>query len=290
MNDRDFEELRAEAAQLSKRLDAHGQLLVDAQESLHTVGASQAAHSSERRAHLNSFVAYILFTLLLGGAFFLLYRQRVDVLVDERDRLAADHRVQEEQLAKLSRDVAARKVAEEQAFEFYTLIKRGHHAEAIARFAALDMTLFTATERAVLSDGAAKARAQVVDAGYVAGIDAFERHDFVLAGTELERGLAYEDEGPRAAMMRYYLGVARFKTQAYQDAVHQLELALAGRVARSGTEDARFYLASALEQDKRWSQARDEYAKFVAKHPGHSLAYAARRKLAVLARRTVDKM
>src|SRR5690349_9187200 len=40
----------------------------------------------ERLLTLNSFVAYLLFTVLLGGGFLLLYQSRADALVAARDR------------------------------------------------------------------------------------------------------------------------------------------------------------------------------------------------------------
>src|SRR5258705_7951882 len=43
----------------------------------------------EQRLNLNSFVAYVLFTVLLGGGFYLLYRSRADRLVSERDAARA---------------------------------------------------------------------------------------------------------------------------------------------------------------------------------------------------------
>src|SRR5687768_8661224 len=39
----------------------------------------------ERGLNLNSFVAYVLFTLLLGSGFYLLYQSRAEVLLAERD-------------------------------------------------------------------------------------------------------------------------------------------------------------------------------------------------------------
>src|SRR4051812_12158652 len=43
----------------------------------------------ERGLNLNSFVAYVLFTVLLSGGFYLLYRSRADRLVSDRDAAVA---------------------------------------------------------------------------------------------------------------------------------------------------------------------------------------------------------
>ena len=57
-----------------------------------------------------------------------------------------------------------------------------------------------------------------------------------------------EAEGPRAAQMRYYLGLSYYKKADYDSAARHLELSLAGRVDQAGVNDVRFYLATCLEK------------------------------------------
>ena len=100
--------------------------------------------------------------------------------------------------------------------------------------------------------------------------------------------VSYEDEGPRAAQMRYYLGVALVKTGAAKDARHELELALAGRVEQAGAVDARYYLATALEALGELDAARTEYDRFASAAPSSPLAVGARRKAMEIARRATN--
>lgn len=238
----------------------------------------------ERSFTLSSFVAYLIFTVLLGGAFFFLYDSRADELVAARDRARADQDVAERRAADLQAELTARDDAAAKAHAYWKLLAEGHRAEAIAQYAEVQAAALTPTERAIFAEREKQARAEIVDAGYLAGLDAFRAGAHAQAITELERALGYEQDGPRAAQMRYYLGVALAKSGRHADAATELQRALDGRVEESGVVDARYWLAFALEKLGRADDARAEYDRFAAARPQHALAWAARRKSAALAR------
>ena len=146
-----------------------------------------------------------------------------------------------------------------------------------------------AAKRALFADAVDRARSEIVDAGYLTGLDAFRRRNYDVAVTELRRGLAYQAEGARAAEMRYHLGVALYKKGDPEEAASVLSLALAGRVEAAGFTDTRFYLAAALEQLGRYAEARTEYDRFVTEFPQSPLAPAARQKSVQLARVAVPR-
>ncbi len=294
MNERDFRQLREEVAELGQRVDSLGTLTRKTQSSVkslaESVGDLVSRHRrGERRLHLNSFIAYLLFTVLLGGGFFALYRTRANSLVHERDTAIAGYDATRQKMHSLEDELAARESSSKAAYRFLELLRKDQRAEAVAAYADVQRERLTPTEREIFAEGVKKARTELVDAGYVAGIDAFRKSDFETAVSELKRGLAYHTEGPRAAQMRYYLGVSLHKQGQDEDAVRELELALAGRVDELGINDARFYLASALEMLGRYAEARSEYEKFASSNPKSPLAYAARRKSAELARAAKPK-
>ena len=255
-------------------------------ESLGKVVASQKRR--ERWLNLNSFVAYTLFTVLLGGGFFALYNTRASDLVAARDSAVRERDAARTLGQELGDRIAARNDIEKRAMEYYELLrdkKRG--AEAIARYSEVDGLELTPTERALFADGVKEARADLVDAGYLTGVAAYRANDFDKATTQLRTALAYEEEGPRAAEMRYYLGMSFYKKGDYPNAAHELELSIAGRVDQSGVVDARYYLALALESAGQYERARTEYDKFAAANPQHPWALTARRRSALLANRGI---
>lgn len=241
----------------------------------------------ERGLNLNSFVAYLLFTVLLGGGFYLLYRSRAGQLAAERD--AALHKQTEaaEDAAAVRRELAARDEADRKAQAFYALIKDGKKADAIAGWPDLQKEKLAPVTAQILEEGVARARAEIVDAAFAAGVEAAKGEQWKKAATELKRALTYEEEGPRAAQMRYYYGVALTKQGDYPEAGRQLEAALASGVEKNVGPDARYYLAMSLELGKQLDRARSEYLKFADAHPNHQWAMWARHKAAEIARSRV---
>ena len=288
MSDLPPSEPSAEIERLRLRLDEQGALVRRTHAAVTALAESVAGlvaaqRRRERGVNLNSFIAYLLFTVLLGGGFLMLYKTRSGELLDARDRAIEERDGHRGRAAELQAEIASRDQAAEQALAYYDLLRQDRRPEAIARFGEVQQARLTPVERALFTEGETAARAEIVDAGYLAGLDAFRARDLARAITELERALAYEQEGPRAAQMRYYLGVAQHRVGRHEDAARQLELAIAGRVDQVGGGDARYYLAAALEALGRIDEARAAYDKFASAQPESQLAVAARRKSAMLA-------
>lgn len=238
----------------------------------------------DRRQNLNSFVAYILFTLLLGGGFALLYQSRVGGLVRAREVAIRERDAARGRAEELQNEIGRRDSAAEAAYEYYSLLRDKRRTEVVASYPKVEQLELTPSEREFFARGVARARAEMVDAGYLAGLDAFRRGDYAQAIDELERALAYEVEGQQAALMRYYLGVSQHRAGNSDKAIRNLELALAGQVDEAGISDARYHLAAAFEELESLEEARKEYSKFAASAPRSPLAPVARRKVALLAR------
>jgi len=239
----------------------------------------------ERGLNLNSFVAYVLFTVLLGGGFFLLYRSRADRLVRERDLALRQRAVADEEADRARKALAGREEAERRARDFWQLLAGGRKAEAIAGYPEIAHEPLTPVEAQVFQEAVARARAELVDAGWAEGLEAYRAGQWKRAAGAFKRALAYEEEGPRAAQMRYYHGIALHKQGDYAEAARQLEQAVAGGAERTVGPDARFYLASALEMLRQDDRARAEFEKFAAAHPSNPLEGVARRKAREIALR-----
>ena len=289
------EVLREELDALRRRLDDHGAVLRKNQQAVAELAESvgrlvTTQRRRERWLNVNSFVAYLIFTVLLGGAFLTLYRSRARELVHARDAAVSERDVARARAKTLDDTLAIRDAGTKAAWEYFQLLQEGKRAEAVARYGELDPGALTPTEQAVFEQGHKQAREALVDAGYLAGLDAAKGGDHARAIGELKRALAYEDEGPRAASMRYYLGVALVKTKEPAKGRRELELALAGRVEQSGAVDARFWLATALEAMGDLPAARTEYDRFASAQPTHPLSVAARRKSMALARKATPTL
>lgn len=263
---------------IDKTLDASSQIA----RAMEQLVARQ--NTKNRFQQLNSFVAYLLFTVLLGGAFYVLYTSRSASILEARDKAQDAAKEARARARELQDSQVGRKRSARAAADYYGLIREGRHSEVIAGFDALEELTLSETERAVFDDGLKLAKADMVDAGYLAGVEAFRRNNFEAATAELRRGLAYAEEGERAAQMRYYLGISLSRQGSQEEAVRQLELAIAGRVEQAGIDDALFHLANTLVEFGRLEEAREAYGKFANKHPNHRFAQMARRKAAQILR------
>jgi tetratricopeptide (TPR) repeat protein len=282
--------IAAELEALRRKVDDNAALVRRNQSSLSELAESVGKLVAQQRRRerfftLNSFVAYLLFTLLLGGGFLMLYRSRAGDLVSARNRAMDDAEVATTRANELAADLSAREDAETIAHNYWNVLQEGNRDTAIAQFPDVQAAALTPTERALFIEREKQARAEIVDGDYRGGLDAFRDGKLAEAIPQLKRALGYEAEGPLAAQIRYYLGVALVKTNSAEDGARQLELSLAGSVDENSVIDARYYLGIAFEKLGRLDEARAEYDRFATANPQHPLSVAARRKSAALTRR-----
>src|SRR5262249_60000891 len=145
-----------------------------------------------------------------------------------------------EDAAAVRRELAARDEADRKAQAFYALLKDGKKADAIAGWPDLQKEKLAPVTAQILEEGVARARAEIVDSAFAAGVEAARGEQWKKAATELKRALTYEEEGPRAAQMRYFYAVALTKHADYPAAGRQLEAAIAAGAEKNVGPDARF--------------------------------------------------
>jgi TolA-binding protein len=214
--------------------------------------AALVEHQRQRSRwlNINSFVAYLVFTILLGGAFYFVYQSRARDLVGERDRAVAD------------RDAAVRRADEAST-------KLAVHATA-------------PNPAPVPAPAPVAARPEPPKPDVIKdAVAAFKAGRSGEAIAPLEAALATEPPGARAAEMHYLLGVALLKRAQAEQAVAHLQTAVADDVP---DDDARFQLASALDRSGQPAKARVEYDKFATAHPQSPFAVYAMRRSAAIAR------
>jgi tetratricopeptide (TPR) repeat protein len=287
---------------LRRRLDEQAALGRTTQAQVAQLAESIAGLVAQQRRrslwlNVNSFVAYLVFTILCGAGSYLLYRSRAHELTDARDQalVARDAAVRHADAATVR--AVARESADNKAWEVYQLLEAGKRSEALAKLDALRDQPLSRTERTVLAARVRETEAMELDGALKAAAAAFipvrpgrpggpgevgkvpgEVSSKVIAS--LEAALTAEPAGPRAAAAHYYLGVAHARTDLDKAAVH-LQAALDGGVDQ---DDARFQLATVLDRRGAFARARTEYDRFATAHPQSALAGFAMRRSATLAR------
>ncbi|HVK85979.1 MAG TPA: tetratricopeptide repeat protein [Kofleriaceae bacterium] len=264
-----------QAAQGRKTQQQVGQLA----ESIGALVAEQRRRS--RWLNLNSFVAYVLFTVVVGAGFFLLYRSRANELLAARDHAQAERDLAVRRADEAGARATARDEADTRAWEVYQLLEAGQRTEAAAKLATLSDVPLSRTERAVLAARAHATQVMEVDATLKAAAASFRAGRYAEVIAPLEAALVSEPAGARAALMRYYLGVAYAKGNDLAKAIPHLQQAVWAEVDQ---DDARFQLASALDRSGQYAKARVEYDRFASASPRSTHAAFAMRRSATLAR------
>lgn len=234
-----------------------------------------------RWVNVNSFVAYVMFTLLCCGAFYFLYQGRARELVAERDRVASERDTAVRRAEEAAQKIAARDAADAKAWDAYQLLEAGKREAAAKKLAELHGAPLSKFERSVLETKAKHAEVVQIDLALKGAAASFKagRHGDAVA--PLEAALALDPKGPRAPLMHYYLGVAAAKAGSLESAIGHLQAAVDGNV---DFEDARFHLASALDRAGKWGKAKVEYDRFATAHPMSSYTWYATRRSAALSR------
>ena len=230
--------------------------------------------------NVNSFVAYVMFTILCGAGCFLLYRSRASELTFARDQAIGERDAAVRRSDEATVRAVAREAAGTKAWEVYELLEAGKRGEAVAKLDALRDQPLTKTERAVLAARVHETQVMEVDAALKAAAAALKAGRPADVIRPLEAALTAEPPGARAALIHYYLGIAYAKTELAKAIAH-LQAALAGDVEQ---DDARFQLASVLDRSGAYAQARTEYDRFATAHPQSPLAMFAMRRSATLTR------
>jgi tetratricopeptide (TPR) repeat protein len=270
---------------LRRRLDEQGaqarKTAGQVQQLADSIGALVAAQRRRTRwLNLNSFVAYLVFTLLCGVAFYFLYRSRAGELVATRDRATTERDQAVRRADDASAKLAARDAADAKAIEAWQLLDAGKREAASKKLAELANAPLSKLDRDVLATRAKQAELVQVDAALKSASAASRAGRFGEAATTLENALTLQGAGPRLGDVHYALALALLKQNSVDKAVPHLQAAVDAEVA---DEDARFQLAGALDRQGQWAKARVEYDRFATAHPQSTWSVPALRRSAQLA-------
>jgi tetratricopeptide (TPR) repeat protein len=271
---------------LRRRLDEHANQNRKLQTQVTQLAESIAAMVTQQRKrsrwlNLNSFVAYVMFTLLCGGAFYFVYKSRAHEVVAERDRVIDERDAAVKRADQSIAKTLARDAADVKAWDAYQLLEAGKREDAAKKLVDLQSAPLSRFERTVLDARAKQAEVMQIEAALKQAAAAFKVGHHAEVVAPLEAAIKLETTGPRSAQMHYYLGVAYAKTGQLENAIVHLQAAVAADV---DVEDARFHLASVLDRAGQWGKAKVEYDRFATAHPMSSYTQFATRRAATLDR------
>ncbi len=258
MKDRELRALEERLEAVNQRLSSveqtHGRAGQGASELASSVGElSQLVRRQVRLLSLNSFAAYLIFTVLLCASFYFLYTDRAGDAEAERDSALAARDAAQARAEGTARQLAAREAADRASAGLLELLRQRRYREAIAAHRELAGVELGPAQRQFLADAVAGARSELAADAALRARQAFDRRDY-------QRGHDLAKDG--------------------------LTFIAAGGPALEGPASAelRYVLAASLDKLGRAAEARDAYAAFLTAAPNHPLAARARQRLARLER------
>lgn len=310
----------AEVTELWDMLDALRRKLDDnaalGRQTQHTVaqlteslaGFVAAQRRRSRFTNLNSFVAYLVFTLLLGTAFFFLYQARTHALVRDQRELRRELAAAHARLAAIGRTAtslesgaaapgpvaaeasgasdearSAGRAPDSRATDTLPANPAALLAQPAASAGPQPMVAVAPSQvppalpSPVIEDPAAHATAQ---AQADAALAAYRATKYSNAIAQWEQALASAPTHAQVALWQYYAGIANLKINHTAKAEAALTAALAGE---ADLDDVRYYYACALDAAGKAQLARAAYLQFADAHPEASLATKARLRAQQLA-------
>ncbi len=229
----------------------------------------------DRVMTLNSFVAYALFTVLLGAAFLMLHRGRAGDLERERDQAQHGLLAAEERAENATRELASRESAEKSAAEIYEMLRDHRYKEAIAAGSKLDGLRLTPAEKGLLTDAIERAKSDLAHQALERGREAFGRGELDRAIKEAQTGIEAAPQSEHTPALHYLVGQSLGKQNKNADAAAAIEKALAGGVEKE-IKDARYLYATVLDKLTRNEDARAAYRAFAVGNPRNPNAHWAR--------------
>lgn len=235
----------------------------------------------ERRNLLNSFVAYILFVVLIAGGLWLTFQARLEKSQVDRALFQRTEAEYQEQIAALKAELGRWHQIERELLEFERLVKEGKKEEAVAAFSALRRVRFAG----LLEDLVARFKAEVARETFDRGVELFDEGNFAKADEAFTKALEYHADPPYRGELLYRQGMAAIRLKDFPRGAELLRQALTHEdLERKYEADASYHLAYAHDRMGEKRTARDLYNRFVRRHGRHPFSSRAKQRFKQLAR------
>lgn len=235
---------------------------------IRTITRRQDAY--ERRLYINSAAAYALFALLSFAGLFAFFRASAQ-------RAAVDHELVDAEKAQLLSNIddledelARRREAEREAYDFYELLASGRRGEVVERFPSVQGRLVDRATIELFRREVESMRVDLARESYEVGTQHFEDERYQETRDALTRSLGYVEVAPYSPDLYFRLGEALYELDDHAGALRYLSLAAEyGELPRQQALRAAFHRAESLRRLERFPEALEAYQLFIRRFDGH---------------------
>jgi TolA-binding protein len=271
----DLRELKKEIIEARGLIIKSNNLTNSLSAEVRSIGKRQS--NSERLLTINSYVAYIIFTVLIFTAVQLIYNQRKGAL-EETLQVAKERAVAAEQkLAKLKQEQSPKgKTKNADLMALYELINDHNRQGAIDAYETLDITLLTPLEGKLLKDTIDRFAADLSMQHYARALELVDKSKYGEAVEEFRTSLRYKDDSGHATGAKIQMANALRLQGKPREAIAVLQRLLEENLDRSLADDAYWYLALSHEEAHQKDEARSVLRALMRQFPDSQYYRAAR--------------
>ena len=233
--------------------------------------------NSERLLTMNSWVAYVIFTVLIFTALQLIYNQRKGALEEALE--AAEKRVAsvEQKLAEVKKKESPKgKKQNADLMALYELINDHNRQGAIDAYEALDVTVLTPLEGKLLKDTVDRFSADLSMQHYARALELVDKSKYAEAVDEFRTSLRYKDDAGHATAARIHMANALRLQGKPREGIAVLQRLLEENLDRALADDAYWYLALSHEEAHQKDEARSVLRALMRQFPDSQYYRAAR--------------
>ena len=246
-----------------------------------TVARRQADY--ERGAFWNSFVAYLLFAVLVFIGAQVAFNARQASLQDDLNRAEEAAAEAKKELQELRKETGGgARVEEKDLVELYQLITEGRRQEAVTAYEALNPASFSYLEKKLLDDTINRFRDDLSMSQYIRAMELLAARKFPEAIEAFNESLRLKDNAGHAKAARIYMAEALRLQGKPREAIAILQKVSEEYLSREMADDALWYLAMSHQGAYQKDEALSVLKTLMRRHPDSQFYKDARIRAAEL--------
>jgi TolA-binding protein len=228
----------------------------------------------EKKALLNSFGAYLLFVVVVGGGLWLTFQARLEKSKADHALFAKKESQFQHDIDELRAELGRWQQVERELLEFERLVKDGNKEKAVEAFSSLRKLRYAG----LLEDLIIRFKAEVAREKYDRGVELYTEGNFGKADESFIKSLDYDEKPPYIAMLVFHQGMSAVRLKDFPRGAELLRKAIAGNLDGKYLSEASYHLAYCHDRMGEKRSAREHYFRFFSRYTRNMYTPLAKRR------------
>jgi tetratricopeptide (TPR) repeat protein len=228
----------------------------------------------EKKALLNSFGAYLLFVVVVGGGLWLTFQARLEKSKADHALFSKKESQFQHDIDELRAELGRWQQVERELLEFERLVKDGNKEKAVEAFSSLRKLRYAG----LLEDLIIRFKAEVAREKYDRGVELYTEGNFGKADESFIKSLEYDEKPPYMSMLLFHQGMAAVRLKDFPRGAELLRKAIAGNLDGKYLSEASYHLAYCHDRMGEKRSAREHYFRFFSRYTRNMYTPLAKRR------------